>query len=93
MLRAIVLAATGVLFALSFVMLAFAGPGALGFVIGSGVLLAGTVFERIRYKRLASAPTEARFSPTPERFFDTETGAPVTVWIDPATGERKYVRD
>ena len=43
MLRAFVLAATAVLFALSLVMLAVAGPGALGLMIGAGVLLAGTV--------------------------------------------------
>lgn len=93
MLRALVLAFTIGLFALSLAALAVAGPGALGWVAGSGLLLAGTVFERVRYKRLAVGAPEARFRPTPERFFDTETGAPVTVWADPATGERKYVRD
>lgn len=93
MLRGVVLACTGGLFALSLLALALAGPAALGWVFGSGLLLAGTVFERVRYKRLATAVADGRFHPTPERFFDTETGAPVTVWADPATGERKYVRD
>ena len=93
MLRLIVLTCTGLLFALSLLSLAFAGPAALGWVFGAGLLLAGTVFERVRYKRLATAAPESRFRRTAERFFDTETGAPVTVWADPATGERKYVRD
>ena len=93
MLRAAVLALTTGLFALSLFALAFAGPAALGWVFGSGLLLAGTVFERVRYKRLAAGAPEPRFRRTAERFFDTETGAPVTVWVDPGTGERKYVRD
>ena len=93
MLRACVLALTTGLFALSLLALAFAGPAALAWVAGSGLLLAGTVFERVRYKRLAAGAPEARFRRTPERFFDTETGACVTVWVDPACGERKYVRD
>ena len=93
MLRALVLALTGGLFALSLLALAFAGPAALAWVVGSGLLLAGTVFERVRYKRLAAAAPAAGFRRTPERFFATETGVPVTVWVDPLTGERKYVRD
>ncbi|MBE7219355.1 MAG: hypothetical protein INR64_12850 [Caulobacteraceae bacterium] len=93
MLRAVVLAVAAALFVLSLVALVVGGPGALGLVIGAGVLLAGTLFERVRYKHLAATPPEGRFRPTPERFIDTETGAPVTVWVDPATGERKYVRD
>ena len=31
--------------------------------------------------------------PTGERFVDPETGQLVTVWSDPATGDRRYVAD
>ena len=58
------------------------------------LLLIGTLCERVFYKRLEAAPAhDGRFQPTAERFFDDATGAPVTVWTDPKTGERKYVRD
>ena len=57
------------------------------------LLLVGTLFERVVYKRIEAGPPQPRFQPTGERFFDDATGAPVTVWTDPKTGERKYVRD
>lgn len=56
-------------------------------------LLVGTVFERVIYKpNLAQRPGSA-FQRTPERFIDDQTGEPVTVYIEPATGERAYVRE
>jgi hypothetical protein len=68
-------------------------PAGLQALILGAVLLGGVVFERAAYKPLeTSAPTD-RFQRTPERFIDPETHAPVTVFIDPATGERKYVKD
>lgn len=70
-----------------------AGVPAFGVLVFGVLLLAGAAFERVRYKRLEPAPGAGRFAPTPERFIDDATGAPVTVWADPATGERKYVRD
>ena len=57
------------------------------------LLLAGTVFERVRYKRLQPSAPGGRFVRTPERFRDEATGADVTVYADPATGERAYVRE
>ena len=63
-------------------------------LLGFGVLLlVGTAFERVRYKRLATGAPDARFQRTAERFRDPATDAPVTVYADPATGERVYVRD
>lgn len=48
-------------------------------------------------ERTYGAPTRARpnagLRPTDERFVDPETGHLVTVWFDPATGERRYVAD
>ena len=59
----------------------------------SVLLLVGTAWERVHYKRLAPAAPEPRFRPTAERFRDPTTGEPVTVYADPSTGERAYVRD
>ena len=68
-------------------------PPALMFLFWGTILIAGTVFERYRYKRLETQAPAGNWQRTSERFIDDDTGAPVTVWIDPATGERKYVRD
>jgi len=93
MLR-IALSALGlVVAAYGLVALALSWPGgpqalAFGLLLGVGVLI-----ERTRYKRLERAAPDPRFQPTSERFIDPETRAAVTVYFDPATGERKYVRD
>ena len=68
-------------------------PSAFVFVIWGVLLVAGLVFERFRYKPLETATPQGNWVRTPERFIDDETGAPVTVWLDPKTGERKYVRE
>jgi hypothetical protein len=52
------------------------------------LLVIGCVAER-RYHRAGVAPG-AGFHPTGERFVDPETGRAMTVWSDPATGERRY---
>jgi hypothetical protein len=68
-------------------------PGGLQALITGVILLGGVFFERAAYKPLETKPPADRFQRTPERFIDPETGAPVTVFIDPATGERTYVKD
>ena len=75
-------------------------------LFGSGaVLLAGVMLERTRYRSLNAERTgdghgpgggetthlEARFRPTEERFVDPTTGVPMRVWIDPKSGDRRYV--
>jgi hypothetical protein len=56
-------------------------------------LLVGTVFERVIYKpNLAQRPGPG-YQRTTERFVDDQTGETVTVYLEPATGERAYVRD
>ena len=60
-------------------------PLALGVLIVVGVL-----FERWRYKPSVQA-AGADFVATEERFIDADTGRPVRVWVDPKSGERRYV--
>ena len=68
-------------------------PSSFVVVIWSVLLVAGLVFERFRYKALETTTPQGNWVRTTERFIDDETGAPVTVWLDPETGERKYVRE
>lgn len=73
--------------------------------VGGAVLVAGVLLERTRYRSLHAEQTgdghgpgggetaspEARFRPTEERFVDPTTNVLMQVWVDPATGERRYV--
>lgn len=75
-------------------------------VLGA-VGLIGITFERMRYRSEAAeragepagpagaepGPLEARFRATEERFVDPTTRQPIRVWVDPATGERRYRPD
>jgi uncharacterized membrane protein HdeD (DUF308 family) len=63
------------------------------FVSWGCVLIAAIVFERVRYKRLESKSPGPGWERTTERFVDDETGAMVTVYIQPETGERAYVKE
>lgn len=67
-----------------------AGFGPLVFGV---LLLIGTLLERVRYKPLESGLPGDGWIATDERFFDDETGKPVRVWVEPATGERRYVAE
>jgi hypothetical protein len=55
------------------------------------VLLFALVVERWRYKPVTGRPPGADWVPTHERFVDPESGKLVTVFYQPATGERRYV--
>ena len=55
------------------------------------VLLFGLAVERWRYKPVAGRPPGAGWVATNERFVDPESGKMVTVFYQPATGERRYV--
>ena len=68
-------------------------PPAFMFLFWGAIIIAGTVFERFRYKRIETGAPSGNWQRTSERFIDDETGVPVTVWIDPVTGARKYVQD
>lgn len=67
-------------------------PAVAPLVLGL-LILVGLAFERWRYKRLETSTPPAGFEPTPERFIDPETRTPVTVYVNRATGERRYVRE
>lgn len=43
--------------------------------------------------RFDTGPPEARFRATEERFVDPTTRRQLRVWVDPATGERRYRDD
>jgi hypothetical protein len=88
------------LFVLSAILLAAAGWStiagcSLGVVLRLGVpgfvLLLALVVERWRYKPVTGHPPRAGWVPTNERFVDPESGRLVTVFYQPATGERRYV--
>jgi hypothetical protein len=57
----------------------------------SALVIAGIVFERARYGAAQRRPVESGWQETAERFIDDASGRPVTVWFNPATGERRYV--
>src|SRR5215475_7877575 len=61
-------------------------------VCWAAILVASLVFERSRYKRIEKVSPGAGWTKTQERFIDEESGETVTVWLDPASGERKYVK-
>jgi len=65
----------------------------LVFVFWGVVLILSIIFERVTYKRLASKSPGPGWQRTTERFVDEQTGETVTVYIQPETGERTYVKE
>ena len=68
-------------------------PLALWMIAAGLILLIGTLYEKVIYKPLEPAAPGAGWERTGERFIDDKTGRPVTVYIEPRTGERKYVSE
>jgi hypothetical protein len=76
------------------------------FVPGT-LAIAAVALERTRYRSLhaestgerhgpgggETGPPAPRFRPTGERFVDPSTGVAMRVWLDPGTGERRYVAE
>ena len=78
----------------------------LWLVITGGVLLLAVAFERVRYRseqadhlgappgpgggESLEGPMEPRFRRTSEFFEDPTSRRRMRVWLDPATGERRY---
>lgn len=66
------------------------GPGLQ--LLGAGLIVGGSLLvERWRYRRLGHRPPGPGWQETGERFVDPETGNRVSVYHNPATGERRYV--
>ena len=70
-----------------------ASSPAVVFGVWGAILVLSLLIERFRYKPLASSRPGSGWQRTAERFVDDETGREVTVYVEPATGERAYVRD
>jgi hypothetical protein len=68
-------------------------PGAIGPMIFGALLLLGTLFERLYYKPVERGSPGPGWVATDERFVDEDNGRMVRVWLEPRSGERKYVRD
>jgi len=81
----------GVLIALCGAALLFWGGGGFLLIFG-GLIVLTAVLER-RYGAPSRRPVGPNWRPTDERFVDPETGKLVTVWFDPASGQRRYVAD
>ena len=78
---------------------------ALFLFVPGAVMIAAVVLERTRYRSLHAEQTgeahgpgggepqrpDGRFRPTDERFVDPTTGVAMQVWMDPSSGERRYV--
>jgi hypothetical protein len=76
-------------------------------VLGGGAGLLALAFERSRYRSEASergaaapgpgggepAAPGAPFEPTPEVFIDPTSGLRMRVYLDPRSGERRYVAE
>jgi hypothetical protein len=94
MLRAVLIAIGAAGLACGLASLAFGWFPPL-YVLGfwGALLLLGTLCERVIYKRTLPARPGAGWQRTAERFIDDATGEPVTVYIEPVTGERAYVRE
>ena len=85
------------------------GLWGLWLVVGGLVVVAAILLERRRYRSVAAEvgpeppgpgggepldePLEPRFSPTTERFVDPTTGESMRVWVDAASGDRRYRAD
>jgi len=64
----------------------------IGWMIGIGaVIVAASLIEPVRYKRLISTPPGPGWVATAERFRDPATGRMVQVYMKPESGERLYV--
>jgi len=68
-------------------------PPGMVFGVWGGLLVIGIVFERVIYKRIEAGRPGPGWQRTTERFIDDATGKTVTVYVEPATGERTYVAD
>ena len=91
MLRSILILIGAVLALAGAVILVMGYAAGIGPLCGGALLLIGTVWERVRYKAIEKAAPGPGWVATHERFVDDKTGETVRVWIEPKSGERRYV--
>jgi hypothetical protein len=82
--------ACAALFVVGALLLTALFPPAWPALLVAAFLALGIFYERLFY-RGAGVPAGGGWQETDERFRDEESGALVTVWFNPATGERRYV--
>ncbi|MGY4397080.1 hypothetical protein ACVWZA_002271 [Sphingomonas sp. UYAg733] len=90
MLRTMVLVIAALVFTIALIA-AFIDPAAWPIALIVGLTLAGIGFERSRYGAIQARPADGNWRETSERFIDDDSGRPVAVWYNDATGERRYV--
>jgi hypothetical protein len=92
MLRSILIAIGALAFLCGAVALYAGVDAAWVGVFWGAIVVLSLVFERVRYKPIERSAPGSGWTKTQERFIDDKTGEAVTVWVDPSSGERKYVR-
>ena len=61
-------------------------------IIGALVVMGSVLLERrYRDRPLIDDPPGDRWTLTGERFIDSESGVTMQVWVDPLTGQRRYL--
>jgi hypothetical protein len=92
-LRAAVLGLGGIAVAAGALLIGAGARGAgVNLIVIGAIIVLGTVFERWRYRK-TPPPAGARWERTGERFVDPATGETMEVHYDPASGERRYLRE
>jgi hypothetical protein len=94
MLRAFVIAVSGVLLALSLAsfIAGHRGSGLAALMLWPAIVLAAVLFEWRGYKAPLDAPPGPDWEATPEKFTDPGAGEALTVHFQPSTGKRAYVK-
>ena len=92
MLRSSVILIGAIAFACGIAALFAHIPPGWVFACWGAVIVLSILYERVTYKPIEACAPGPGWTKTDERFIDDATGEAVTVWLEPATGERKYVR-
>jgi cell division protein FtsW (lipid II flippase) len=88
------IAVSGIAFALALLLIFVANlynPFTYYFAFIAGIFFVGSLFERVRYKKLENEDPGPGWRETEERFIDPATKKRVTVFFNPSNGERRYV--